>query len=303
MNLTIDNLENRIRRIYYRGRSVNSIYLGKKMMFPSCVETAMEKINRTIDVSDIPSEVGGEIDYGDLKRNMMRRVVTDLPVDSTGSHLEFSEEAMQQWTDLVDIIMEDVDPDPGGGEDEPETATITWDLNDGSVPTSSRMEVGGLLEKPSNPERRGYEFQGWNPEVPEDVPGEDTTFTAQWVPVEYAIQYDMDGHGSIPSGVALSYTIESGEYEPETPDPVEGWMFTGWTPEKIPVGSVGNVTFKANWFESGEETRIVYSSESGLPPVNLNVSELTRPENIPNSEEMTEIYIGTGVTEFYYYVF
>lgn len=77
-------------------------------------------------------------------------------------------------------------------------------------------------------------------------------FEYYYYPYNYTIQYDLNG-GSM-SGQPTTYTVL---YEENIPNPTRvGHVFMGWTgtngetPQKnlkIPVNSVGNVTYKANW--------------------------------------------------------
>ena len=81
--------------------------------------------------------------------------------------------------------------------------------------------------------------------MPQTVPLNGGTYTAQWNVIEYDITYDMNGHGVENPNNLLKYTIETGEYTPLPADEVEGLVFLGWTPTSIPAGSTGAVTFTA----------------------------------------------------------
>ncbi len=59
------------------------------------------------------------------------------------------------------------------------TYTITW-IVDGQS-TEQKVEYGATIEKPADPKKDGYIFMGWTPEVPETMPAENLTFTAQFV--------------------------------------------------------------------------------------------------------------------------
>ena len=56
----------------------------------------------------------------------------------------------------------------------------------------------------------------------------------------------MNGHGEIPWNAPRTYTIESDTYIPDEPRE-NGLTFKGWTPSSIPHGSIGDITFTANW--------------------------------------------------------
>lgn len=82
---------------------------------------------------------------------------------------------------------------------------------------------------------------------------ENTSLYAQWDPIEYAIQYDMNEIGAVPTDALFKYTIED-RYVPPNPIEVQGYSFVGWTPSGIIPGMTGDITFTANWEESQKLT-------------------------------------------------
>lgn len=74
------------------------------------------------------------------------------------------------------------------------SATITYDFNDDGVTEDkvfSDCEFGEPTPTIDNPERPGYTFGGWDPEVAATVE-DDATYTAQWTPkadTQYKIQF------------------------------------------------------------------------------------------------------------------
>ena len=142
--------------------------------------------------------------------------------------------------------------------------TITFDSG-GVKPTwKTTINYGQGITRdfvPSPIARNGYSWDGW---FFEDINGtkrelkydpsmsaqlffqQDTTIHARWTPVEYKIEYDMNGHGSVPSSWNKTYTIEDDDYFPPTPSE-PGYDFDGWEPDSIPKGSTGTKKFTANW--------------------------------------------------------
>lgn len=57
--------------------------------------------------------------------------------------------------------------------------TVTY-YNRGNVYASYIIKEGKPIKVPSNPERFGFTFVGWEPEIPGNMPGEDISFNAQW---------------------------------------------------------------------------------------------------------------------------
>ena len=138
------------------------------------------------------------------------------------------------------------------------TFTATWKENftitfnegaHGSITTRRIFEVPNGDPFPTPPgvtADSGYTFDGW-PTMPLTVT-EDRTFTAQYTPIDYEIEYIMNGgtnHVDNPD----TYTIEDAV---TLKDPTKtGYTFAGWTPtDNIPLGSTGKKTFTATWKEN-----------------------------------------------------
>lgn len=80
------------------------------------------------------------------------------------------------------------------------------------------------------------------------------TYTATWTPVNYTINYDLNG-GTVAVSNPTSYNIETPTFALNNPIRL-GYVFAGWTgsngttPQKnvsIYKGSTGNKFYKANW--------------------------------------------------------
>ncbi|MBQ8381239.1 MAG: InlB B-repeat-containing protein [Clostridia bacterium] len=110
----------------------------------------------------------------------------------------------------------------------------------------------------TTPSRAGYVFLGWYYlDIEWSFIGysvtEDMELVAKWQPVEYTLElenYEADG-----SAKTETFTVESDEIVVTAPKR-DGYTFDGWTSEsvstpfkelKISKGSVGNVSYTANW--------------------------------------------------------
>ncbi|MCL2003146.1 MAG: Ig-like domain-containing protein [Oscillospiraceae bacterium] len=116
---------------------------------------------------------------------------------------------------------------------------------------------------PDDPTRIGQTFHGWL--IANDFPGAGSPFTedtivngdirvgAHWVPIPYAIDYDLAG-GTVSSNPA-TYTIMSSAITLTNPTRAgftfAGWLGTGLTAPTmdvtIPTGSTGDRTYLATW--------------------------------------------------------
>ena len=161
--------------------------------------------------------------------------------------------------------------------EEPETYTITYELDGGTVegnPATYTAETETFTLK--NPTKEGYTFTGWTgtngtePQTEVTVIKGTTgnlTFTANWEknaevpPVEpeepeiYTITYELDG-GTV-EGNPESYTEETETFMLVNPSK-EGYTFIGWTGSNgdepqlevtVEKGTKGNLSYVANWEE------------------------------------------------------
>lgn len=107
--------------------------------------------------------------------------------------------------------------------------TITYDLDGGIGPVSSKIPIGSSLGIPEQPKRDGYKFLKWmlnNKEFSFDTKiKEDITLKAIWEKIEYVIiKYDTDGGNPIDS-----ITIEKHSQIDKLPTPTkEGYIFKEW---------------------------------------------------------------------------
>lgn len=151
-------------------------------------------------------------------------------------------------------------------------AILTYELNYGEQkePYDMALEYVGLPVEhiPEDPQREHYEFLGWfrtpdggetNRVVLDSYIAEGTmTLYAGWKPVEYPINYVMNGGENAP-GNPKSHNIESDNLALYAPTRT-GYDFAGWDVAGIdslysdrdggiyvPAGSVGEITLTAKW--------------------------------------------------------
>ncbi len=62
--------------------------------------------------------------------------------------------------------------------------TITFDTAGGSEIAAITLEYGAAITAPENPEKAGYTFIGWSPEIPETMPANGITVVAQYEKTE-----------------------------------------------------------------------------------------------------------------------
>lgn len=129
----------------------------------------------------------------------------------------------------------------------------------GAPSTQSFIYDSGAKISSTTPTRAGYTFAGWDYNGTHFNAGQAIptgwgtfTLTAKWTIVNYSISYNLVG-GNI-TNPPTSYTVANAV---AIPNPTRvGYEFVGWngsngaTPQKnisIPLGSVGNKSYTANW--------------------------------------------------------
>ncbi len=119
--------------------------------------------------------------------------------------------------------------------------TITFNANGGEGGSSASMTFGETLTAPSVI-RTGYTLTGWSPAVPATVPGEDSTYTAQWSVNSYTITFDADGGtGGTSASMEYGATLTAPEVTKE------GHTFLGWSPAVPATVPAGDATYTALW--------------------------------------------------------
>ena len=177
---------------------------------------------------------------------------------------------------------------------------IVFDYNggksgDGKGSVSLTGNRGAELKIPESPERPGYRFSGWSPEIPNVIPDQDTRYQARWIlESDYIITYELNGGTNAPENPA-SYNVETETITLK--DPVktgytfEGWYkaedFTGGAVTKITQGSTGDITLYAKW-EPVSYT-ITYELEGGTNapenPAGYNVETETITLEAPTKDK------------------
>ncbi|MBQ9101422.1 MAG: InlB B-repeat-containing protein [Paludibacteraceae bacterium] len=94
------------------------------------------------------------------------------------------------------------------------------------VLSSDSVVFGDVITTPSNPEREGYKFSGWNPEIPETMPANDVVVKATWTKNVYSITF-VDYDETVILKEELGY--EEKIVTPNNPTR-EGYSFIGWNP-------------------------------------------------------------------------
>ena len=136
--------------------------------------------------------------------------------------------------------------------------TITFDTNGGSEIAPITQDYGTAITAPADPTREGYTFIGWDREIPETMPAENMTVTAQWEIDRYTITFDTAGGSEI-----APITQDYGTAITAPADPTrEGYTFIGWDREIPTTMPAENITLKAKWKDIEKPTGEIIISEN-----------------------------------------
>ena len=136
--------------------------------------------------------------------------------------------------------------------------TITFDTNGGSEIAPITQDYGTEITAPDNPTRKGYTFKGWDKEIPETMPAENITVTAQWEINRYTITFDTAGGSDI-----APITQDYGTNITAPADPTrEGYTFIGWDKAIPTTMPAENITVTAQWKDSEKPTGEIKINEN-----------------------------------------
>lgn len=193
---------------------------------------------------------------------------------------------------------------------------ISYNLDGGAAveenPTSYNTESAPLTL--NNPTRFGYTFAGWTGTglnsqeqavTIETGSVGDRTYTANWSPINYNINYDLAG-GTVETPDPTTYNIASEEIRLSCPTK-EGYNFEGWTGAglnqatltvDIPAGSTGDRSYTATW--SVVNYSLTYCLDGGTVasenPTSYNIESANITLNNPTKTGYTFAgWTGTGI--------
>ena len=136
--------------------------------------------------------------------------------------------------------------------------TITFDTAGGSEITPITQDYDTAITAPADPTREGYTFIGWDRDIPEIMPAENITVTAQWEINRYTITFDTAGGSEI-----APITQDYGTNITAPADPTrEGYTFIGWDKAIPTTMPAENITVTAQWKDSEKPTGEIKINEN-----------------------------------------
>lgn len=124
---------------------------------------------------------------------------------------------------------------------------------DGAVEKTVTTVYQNEILVPENPERTGYKFAGWTPQIPDAMPARYLEFIAEWIPESYDAVFDANG-GEWNGGATekiISADFDAQIFAPESPVK-QGYIFDGWTPEVGIMDDINGKIFNAKWIPASD---------------------------------------------------
>ena len=112
-------------------------------------------------------------------------------------------------------------------------------------------------EYPSNPERIGYQFDGWSESLPDKMPTEDLTITAKWEPITYHVVFHNNTGEGIMNGEQFYYDDKA--VLPENTFTKIGYTFSNWNTKADGSGLSYSDKSSENLAESNGATVNLYA--------------------------------------------
>ncbi|HPX20298.1 MAG TPA: InlB B-repeat-containing protein, partial [Bacilli bacterium] len=177
------------------------------------------------------------------------------------------------------------------------TLTIVYD--NGEENYVQVLKYGETIDV-ETPEKEGFTFAGWEPELPETMPANDLTVKAKWsaLPV-YQVSFDSTGGSSV-----QTQNVIEGQKATRPADPTkQGYEFAGWfldlsdvVPYDFDAGVYGPITLYAKWTEGTSS----YKVEHYLQDLEGNYTILHDTEELEGTTNSLAEAVGLTLTGFEY---
>ncbi len=168
------------------------------------------------------------------------------------------------------------------------TCTVTWNV-DGET-DEEEVIFGNEIIKPENPNKDGFIFKGWTPDIPEYMPDADLEFFAVFEPITYTAKFIADGTeiGSVEYNLSM--------VKPEEPAVPEKTGYTGkWEEYTLTAGGITveaeytPIEYTARFIADGELVKnVAYTIET------LSIEEPTVPEKSGYTGAWSEYSLTVG---------
>ena len=197
------------------------------------------------------------------------------------------------------------EPEPEPEPEPPVKYTVTFNLNYSGAPaaTTAQVESGSKAQKPADPTRSGYTFDGWF----DNANGTGTAFDfntaitanktlyAKWTQQTFTVTFNLNYTGA---PAATTQQVASGGSVQKPTDPSRtGYTFNGWfraasggTAVTFPLTITAATTLYAQWTQQGTDPSPTDPSPSVTPTPSGSYGVIvgtTATSNVPDSHTTT----------------
>ena len=163
--------------------------------------------------------------------------------------------------------------------------TVTVKPENGEADITITQDYDTPIIAPADPTREGYQFNGWDKEIPSTMPAENVTVTAKWVVNQYTITFDTNGGSEI---TPITQNYGTAITAPANPTR-EGYTFIGWDKAIPATMPAENMTITANWKVNQYTITFDTAGGSEIAPITQDYdTAITAPAN-PTREGYTFI--------------
>lgn len=178
--------------------------------------------------------------------------------------------------------------------------TIEFDVDGGTPIDPITKDFGAAIDKDAiATTKEGYEFVGWDTEIPATMPAKNMTIKALWSLNQYSISFDVDG-GDYIAPIVQNYgtTIDASSINPTK----TGYTFNGWVdangdaaviPATMPAS---NITLKATWKVNQYTITFIVSGGTDVEPI-VQAYNTEIDASAVSTEKTGYSFIGWALTE------
>ena len=137
--------------------------------------------------------------------------------------------------------------------------TVTVKPENGEADITITQDYDTPITAPADPTREGYQFNGWDKEIPSTMPAENVTVTAKWVVNQYTITFDTNGGSEI---APITQDYGTAITAPANPTR-KGYTFIGWDKAIPATMPAEDLTITAQWRDIAVPTGEIKIAENG----------------------------------------
>ena len=145
-------------------------------------------------------------------------------------------------------------------------------ISEGEIVKSDSVLYEDAISLPEDPQKKGYTFSAWTPVVPENMPAEPQTFTAQFTINQYQVKFMAKGEAVVNQKQDYATAIVI----PQAPAK-EGHTFKGWEPEVPELVPDSDVVFTAQYTPNKYLAKFTSEGETVKSDSVVYATAITKP--------------------------